>query len=215
MNYLAHMVVGKWAGLEAAGVLGNFIGDAVKGRHVEAHWPADVAHGIRLHRELDEASDRHEASRQARALLRPWCGKWSGVVWDVLADHVLAREFTVLAEGCGPLDVFSRRHENVLRLQQEAMPERSRRFFQAMVAHGWLAGYRHGDVVDAVLQAMSQRRPSAGPVAQGWAAFEASSEPLAACARALVADMKIWATSVNAGFELTEKDVSLGEQLTR
>ena len=31
MNYLAHMVVGHWAGLDEKGVLGNFIGDAVKG----------------------------------------------------------------------------------------------------------------------------------------------------------------------------------------
>ena len=38
MNYLAHMVVGAQAGLDDLGVLGNFIGDAVKGRDVEAQW---------------------------------------------------------------------------------------------------------------------------------------------------------------------------------
>ena len=42
MNYLAHMVVGHWAGLDEKGVLGNFMGDAVKGRDVEGMWGADV-----------------------------------------------------------------------------------------------------------------------------------------------------------------------------
>ena len=84
------MVVGEWAGLDAPGKLGNFVGDAVKGRDVEAKWGDDIAVGIRFHRALDEHSDRHEASREARAFIRPHCGKWSGVVWDVLADHVLA-----------------------------------------------------------------------------------------------------------------------------
>ena len=45
MNYLAHMVVGHWAGLDEKGVLGNFMGDAVKGRDVEGMWGVDVRRG--------------------------------------------------------------------------------------------------------------------------------------------------------------------------
>ena len=58
MNYLAHMVVGHWAGLDEKGVLGNFMGDAVKGRDVEGMWGVDVGRGIRLHRAIDDVSDR-------------------------------------------------------------------------------------------------------------------------------------------------------------
>jgi hypothetical protein len=29
------------------------------------------------------------------------------VVWDVLVDHVLAKEFEALADGCGPLEAFA------------------------------------------------------------------------------------------------------------
>ena len=42
MNYLAHMVIGEWVGLNDAGALGNFIGDAVKGRDVEGIWGEEV-----------------------------------------------------------------------------------------------------------------------------------------------------------------------------
>ena len=192
MNYLAHMAVGHWAGLNAQGKLGNFVGDAVKGRDVEAKWGEEVAVGIRFHRALDEHSDRHEASRAARALIRPHCGKWSGVVWDVLADHVLASEFNQLGQGCGDLDAFAAQELQGLALQIESMPERSRRFYKAIVHHGWLTGYRDGAVVHAVLDAMSRRRSTAGPVGEGWKAFVAEEDALRECARVLIADMNAW-----------------------
>ena len=111
MNYLAHMVIGEWVGLNDAGALGNFIGDAVKGRDVEGTWGEEVGRGIRLHRSIDDVSDRCEASVEARGILRGHCGKWSGVVWDVLVDHVLAQEFETLADGCGPLEAFAASQE--------------------------------------------------------------------------------------------------------
>ncbi|MGB1481010.1 MAG: ACP phosphodiesterase [Flavobacteriales bacterium] len=204
MNYLAHMVVGAWAGLDDQGVLGNFMGDAVKGRDVEGMWGLEVGRGIRLHRAIDDVSDRHEASRAARAVLRATCGKWSGVVWDVLVDHVLAAEFEGLATGCGDLKSFATGQEAVLARQREAMPERSRRFFDAMVAHEWLAGYREPATVEAVLVAMSRRREVAGPVARGWEAFLKDEESLREMGCALVQGMETWGKAQNL--------VSLAEQ---
>ena len=197
MNYLAHMAVGHWAGLNADAKLGNFVGDAVKGRDVEAKWGVEVARGIRFHRALDEHSDRHEASRAARDLIRPVCGKWSGVVWDVLADHVLASEFDQLGQGCGDLDRFAARELQGLSLQLESMPERSRKFYEAMVHHGWLTGYQDGQVVHDVLDAMSRRRSTAGPVGEGWKAFVADERALRECARELIADMNTWAKGLD------------------
>jgi acyl carrier protein phosphodiesterase len=164
----------------------------------------EVGHGIRLHRAIDDVSDRHEASREARAMLRATCGKWSGVVWDVLVDHVLAAEFEGLATGCGELNVFAMGQEAVLAAQREAMPERSRRFFDAMVAHGWLAGYREPETVEAVLVAMSRRRETAGPVARGWKAFLKDEESLREMGRTLVRGMETWGKAQNL--------VSLAEQ---
>ena len=204
MNYLAHMVVGAWAGLDDQGVLGNFMGDAVKGRDVEGMWGVDVGCGIRLHRAIDDVSDRHEASREARAVLRATCGKWSGVVWDVLVDHVLAQDFGRLATGCGALTAFAAGQEAVLERQRESMPERSRRFFDAMVAHGWLAGYREPATVEAVLVAMSKRRVSAGPVALGWEAFVKDEAALKKMGRVLIRSMEAWGKAQNL-VSLTER----------
>ena len=197
MNYLAHMVVGHWVGLNDAGVLGNFIGDAVKGRDVEQTWGQAVGLGIRVHRSIDDVSDRCLASVEARKVLRPQCGKWSGVVWDVLVDHVLAKEFQELAPGCGSLKAFTSSQEARLERMRGEMPERSRRFFDAMVTHGWLEGYRDGETVNAVLEAMSRRRETAGPVAFGWRAFVKDETQLTECARRLVLGMQAWGREVN------------------
>ena len=197
MNYLAHMVVGKWAGLDERGVLGNFIGDAVKGRNVESKWGMDVGHGIRLHRSIDEVSDRQTSSKEARLLLRGTCGKWSGVVWDVLVDHVLATDFENLAKGCGSLESFAAEQEATLAAQRKIMPERSMRFFDAMVSHGWLVGYREPDTVEAVLVAMSRRRETSGPVALGWEAFLKNEETLRHLGCDLVGEMEQWGKEMN------------------
>ena len=205
MNYLAHMVLGHFHGLDEEGVVGNFIGDAVKGRHVEREWGAAIGWGIRFHRALDATSDSLEASREARKLLRGACGKWSGVVWDVLSDHVLAKHFPELTGW--QLDVFTMSQERLLERNVERMPERSQRFFQAMVAHQWLTGYAHESVVDAVLVAMSRRREVAGPVALGWGAYLAHPEELDALGLSLFEDMKDWARQ-----EVVVEGVSLTSQ---
>ena len=197
MNYLAHMVIGHWVGVDDFAALGNFIGDAVKGRDVEGMWGEEVGRGIRLHRAIDEVSDGRASSREARQIIRAGCGKWSGVVWDVLVDHVLAREFDTLAPGCGSLSSFAASQENRLRAMREDMPERSRRFFDAMVSHGWLTGYRDGPTVEAVLEAMSRRREASGPVAKGWSVFLEEQEQLTSLARTLVLEMHEWGKDVN------------------
>ena len=92
----------------------------------------------------------------------------------------------------------------MLARQRTAMPERSRRFFDAMVAHGWLAGYREPETVEAVLVAMSRRREVAGPVALGWEAFVKDEAALTEMGRALVQSMEAWGKAQNL--------VSLAEQ---
>ena len=93
--------------------------------------------------------------------------------------------------------MFAARELQGLSLQLESMPERSRRFYEAMVHHGWLTGYRDGQVVHAVLDAMSRRRSTAGPVGEGWKAFVAEERALRECARELIADMNTWAKGLD------------------
>lgn len=86
MNYLAHLYL---SGNDHQLMVGNFIGDAVKGSLYE-QFPGRIREGILLHRQIDTYTDNHPKIRQAKSYFSKSYGKYSGVVVDVLFDHFLA-----------------------------------------------------------------------------------------------------------------------------
>ena len=86
MNYLAHIYL---SGESDDIILGNFIGDYVKGNKHQ-NFPEQVAYGILLHRAIDSSTDRHPLVRECIELIRPGYGRYSGIVADVFFDHFLA-----------------------------------------------------------------------------------------------------------------------------
>ena len=65
MNYLAHLYL---SGDDEAIMVGNFIGDYVKGKSYK-NFPADIQKGILLHRQIDFFTDQHLKFREAKKLL--------------------------------------------------------------------------------------------------------------------------------------------------
>lgn len=86
MNYLAHLIL---SGDDADTMLGNFIGDFVKGNTYTRFKPR-MQMGILLHRQIDSYTDNHPIVKESRALLRPIYGHYSGIVVDMFYDHFLA-----------------------------------------------------------------------------------------------------------------------------
>ena len=152
MNYLAHLVL---SGDDSDVLLGNFIGDAVKGRD-HLGYPSKVAEGIRLHRKIDSFADHHPTALKARAQLRPVLGRFSAVGVDLIYDHFLSSDFESIA-GQGSIDEFVGRAQVSLQSRIEDMPLRSQRFFQAMVDHHWLVGYGSEEEMTKVCRAMDER----------------------------------------------------------
>ena len=130
MNYLAHAVIGGGASRPDV-LVGNFIGDAVKGSAWRAYL-AGVQEGILLHRAIDAEADAHPAAVESRALLRPRFGKMAGVALDLLHDHFLAQTFHAHEVHPGGLAAFAREVEGVLSARAAEMPERSQRFLQGL-----------------------------------------------------------------------------------
>lgn len=153
MNDLAHMVLG---GLEPELLVGNFIGDAVKGRQWEM-LPPRIAEGVLLHRQIDASADSHPASKQSRRLLRPIFGRMSGVALDMLHDHLLARSFEDWVQGMGGLRGFADQAMDRLASQVQHMPERRRRYLKALKQNDWLVGYADPETMREVCAAMDAR----------------------------------------------------------
>ncbi|MCK5729940.1 MAG: DUF479 domain-containing protein [Draconibacterium sp.] len=89
MNFLAHLYL---SGENEKLMVGNFIGDYVKGNKYE-NFKGDVKKGILLHRQIDFFTDNHLKFREAKKLLVPELGLYSGIVIDLIYDHLLAKNW--------------------------------------------------------------------------------------------------------------------------
>ena len=89
MNFLAHLYL---SGENEKLMVGNFIGDYVKGRKYE-NYKNTVKQGILLHRQIDYFTDNHLKFREAKKLLVPELGLYSGIVIDLFYDHLLAKNW--------------------------------------------------------------------------------------------------------------------------
>jgi acyl carrier protein phosphodiesterase len=70
-------------------MIGNFIGDTVKGCKYENLQPI-IRKGVLMHRAIDDFTDRHPVNAEIRKLLHPEFGKYAGVYLDMYYDHFLA-----------------------------------------------------------------------------------------------------------------------------
>ena len=78
-------------------MIGNLIGDAVKGRQYEGLQPF-VRKGVLMHRAIDDYTDRHPVNAEIRKLLHPEFGKYAGVYLDMFYDHFLAANWDNFCE---------------------------------------------------------------------------------------------------------------------
>ena len=62
MNYLAHAFLSFE---DEAIVVGNLLGDFVKGRAQLEHYPLNIQNGVILHRHIDQFSDNHTVLKQS------------------------------------------------------------------------------------------------------------------------------------------------------
>ncbi len=88
MNYLAHAFLSF---NDPEVLVGNMISDFVKGRK-KFDYPPAIQAGIMLHRTIDNYTDDHPATRQAKEYFRPAYRLYSGAFIDVVYDHFLATD---------------------------------------------------------------------------------------------------------------------------
>lgn len=86
MNYLAHLALSHD---NSQVMLGNFIGDFVKGSNY-SHYSPMVRTGILLHRKIDSFTDSHPIVKESATLLKNSYGRYSGIIVDMFYDHFLA-----------------------------------------------------------------------------------------------------------------------------
>src|SRR5258708_9145485 len=103
-------------------MVGNFIGDFVKGRSLVATYGDGIAKGIELHRAIDEFTDHHPVVKLSKNRLRPKYRHYSGVIVDIFYDHFLAANWNTYSEE--PLDRYAARVYQIVLEHKTILPER-------------------------------------------------------------------------------------------
>lgn len=136
MNYLAHAYL-SFNNTDM--LVGNMISDFVKGKK-QFDYPLSIQKGIRLHRSIDNFTDEHPATREAKQYFKPAVGLYAGAFVDIVYDHFLALDSKELAEPAWK--DFSAGVYQQLAEQQAWLPEKFARMLPYMTSQNWLYNYR-------------------------------------------------------------------------
>ena len=154
MNFLAHLYL---SGDNTSVMLGNFIGDFVKGKNLIEKVGSEMAKGIELHREIDFFTDQHPIVRESKKRLRPKYRHYSGVIVDVFYDHYLAKNWNDYHHQLLP--DYADRVYNLIQKNNALLPERVNMMMPYMIKGNWLVNYATLDGIHRALSGMTRRTP--------------------------------------------------------
>lgn len=189
MNYLAH----AYLSFGHPGVLtGNMISDFVKGKK-KFDYPSEVQQGIELHRAIDQFTDTHIATREAKQVFRAHYRLYSGAFTDVVYDHFLANDESEFTEES--LFAFSRDTYAALDRQEAWMPDRFAHMYPFMKQQNWLFNYRTRWGIKKSMGGLVKRAAYLEDYHTAFTIFEEHYQLLEDCYRHFWAELKPWAKS--------------------
>jgi acyl carrier protein phosphodiesterase len=142
MNYLAHA---KLSFNDPDLLIGNMIADFVKGK-VKLTFSERIQSGIVLHRAIDEFTDRHPATIEAKQFFRPHYRLYSSAFIDIVYDHFLAldeNEFSSASLDKFSQDVYLHLENNI-----DVLPLRFQHILPSMKKYNWLYNYRYKEGIE-------------------------------------------------------------------
>jgi acyl carrier protein phosphodiesterase len=150
MNFLAHIYL---SGEDEKLMIGNFIGDYVKGKDYE-NYPTPIKEGILLHRQIDFFTDCHSQFREAKKLLVEEFGLYSGIIIDLLYDHLLAKNWNNYSDQ--NLRSFAKKTHAILLSNFFYLPKRVQGFLPILIQNRRLESYATKTGIHKSLDTMSR-----------------------------------------------------------
>lgn len=152
MNYLAHLYLADCSGTD---LLGNLMGDFVKGNHHQ-DYPEAIRQGVWLHRQIDKFTDAHAVVRASRERINKQRRRYSGVLVDMFYDHFLACNWQQYSD-LG-FEEQLRQWIGVLRQDQSiSIPQRMQPMLEGITRGGMLQSYQSQQGIEYALWRISQR----------------------------------------------------------
>ena len=155
MNFLAHAYL---SGDDDKKLLvGNFIGDFIKGRQALSKFDPEIIRGVELHRAIDEFTDNHATVHESKDRLRPKYRHYAAVIVDVFYDHFLAAQWAKFHHRS--LTDFASDTYRTIENFSAVLPLRFKQMFPYMISGNWLVNYAKITGVQRTLSGMSSRSP--------------------------------------------------------
>lgn len=154
MNFLAHLYL---SGSDPEIMVGNFIGDFVRGRNLNEIYKPKIALGIELHRQIDDFTDSHTIVLESKKRLRGKYRHYAPVIVDVFYDHFLASGWKDFHTQ--PLEEYAAYAYTKLEEYEAILPERVLQMMPYMIRGNWLVNYSKTEGIHRALTGMSRRTP--------------------------------------------------------
>jgi acyl carrier protein phosphodiesterase len=176
MNYLAHAYLSF---NDPAILAGNMISDYVKGKK-KFDYPVTIQRGMILHRGIDEFTDHHPVTQQAKQFFKADYRLYAGAFVDVLYDHFLANdknEFTNEAE----LNSFSQHTYSNLQINLALLPPKFQQVFPYMQSQNWLYNYQYKQGIEKSFGGLVKRAAYLSESAIAFKIFNEQYDDLQMC----------------------------------
>jgi acyl carrier protein phosphodiesterase len=154
MNFLAHAYLSPD---NKKVMLGNFIGDFIKGRQALSQFDYEIIRGVELHRAIDEFTDNHPVVHESKHRLRSKYRHYAGVIVDVFYDHFLAVHWKKFHPRT--LEKFSSDTYRTIESFSDILPLRFKQMLPYMVKGNWLMNYAKISGIQQTLSGMASRTP--------------------------------------------------------
>jgi len=158
MNYLAHIYL---SGDDDCIKIGNFIADSIKGSKYKL-YDKSIQKGILLHRQIDTFTDSHDIVKCSKRRLNESYNLYRGIIIDILYDHFLAKNWHNYSNI--PLEIHSKTFYDLLKDNEEILPNNIQRLLPYMIKNDWLTSYATLEGIKEVLYGMNKRTKERGEI---------------------------------------------------
>lgn len=152
MNFLAHAYLSF---NDPEILLGNMISDFVKGND-KYIYPNQIQNGITLHRFIDEFTDKHSATINAKQIFKAELGLYSGAFMDVVYDYFLANDTEEFNEEFS-LENFAFDSYQKIEKNSNYFPVSFVLPFQSMKTHNWFVHYKNDYGIQKSFDSLTNR----------------------------------------------------------
>ena len=189
MNYLAH----AYLSFNEPGILtGNMISDFVKGKK-KFDFSLTIQQGIALHRAIDQFTDFHPITQEAKSYFKKDYRLYSGAFVDVVYDHFLANDKNEFANE-KELDSFCQSTYINLQKNEAGLPEKFLQMLPYMKEQNWLFHYKRREGIEKSFGGLARRAVYLSESAIAFSIFNNHYQELEDCYQLFFPELKIFSS---------------------